>query len=893
MKVAVVLRRYIRKSGSLFANRMVKIEQEEMKMKIKKILACFLCIVTMMATVQIPTRAYDGQPLGKNVAYNRTVKVSNSFATNDYNKPEFLTDGNLSRGYQAACVYASDTNRYYDPQTWSMDLGKVYTIDTVVLYWENAAASKYKIYVSETNAQNSWELVATETKGTQGKFKYNFQAAEARYVKIELEERALEQYGYCLYELQIFTVGSVEERVTTNLAKSATATASADDGEHPAINAIDGNDNTMWRTTYYQDPAITDAEKADENLTLQWASPQTFDTVKIKWNGGYMKGYKLQVSKDGVEWNDVYEVTNGKANEYRTIKLEEAITTSYLRLQGVTFGEYCFEIYELEVYDETNIPVEKINLNYNNVKLNLDNEEAKRVTLEYNLDPSNTSEDEILWSSSNENVAKVVNGVVTGVSSGRAVVTIASKTNPNVKTQCNVSVSEELDKAKVSATRTNKDIKVTWNKINHAASYILTRTNKNTGIVSNVYKGTDTSYEDKALLSGNYVYTVTAVVNENETDADLYSNSTSDESDVILIPEDVTGIEVLSDYQHVSMFIGDSEQIKYTVLPSNATNNNVQFKSLNESIATVDENGIVTGVSEGNTTVILTTEEGGFTAECTVHVDEISVKNLDRISAKSIVMDVNKTSQLEINIEPENATDKTIRWSSSNPAIASVDDKGLVTAKANGYVVVTATASNGKSVDFYIEVKSAVSSIRLNIAYANVYLGKSITLSATVLPANATNKTIQWLSSNDTIASVDQAGHVVGKMIGTTYISAMSADGKVIATCAVNVIKVPVTHPVKVKIKSAKKTGKKVVVKWKKVADAAGYEIYMKTGSGKYKKVKTITKAKTVKYTKSLKSGKTYKFKIRAYKLDDGEKVYGTYSKIKKVKIKAVKVKKK
>ena len=507
------------------------------------------------------------------------------------------------------------------------------------------------------------------------------------------------------------------------------------------------------------------------------------------------------------------------------------------------------------------------------------------MTLEYNIGPSNTSQTEVLWSSSNENVVKVENGVIRGISVGRSVVTLTSKNNPAVKAQCNVSVSKELDKAKVSVKRTDKNIQVTWNKVNHAASYILTRTNKSTGIISEVYKGADTSFEDKGLLSGKYTYKVTAVVNQNETDGDLYSDSVSDESDEILIPEDVTGIEVLNEYQHISMFVGGSESIKYTVLPANATNQNVKFKSLNENIATVDENGVITGVSEGNTTVVITTEEGGFTAECTVHIDEIEVKNLDRVNEKSLTMEINKTCQLKIIIEPENATNKTIHWSSNNPSIVSVDDNGLIKANASGYAIVTATASNGKNVEFYIEVKSTITAIRLNQTTATIYLGKTLTLNATITPANATNKTIKWISSNDTIASVDQAGRVVGKMIGTTYISAMSTDGKVIATCTVNVTNQPVTKPDKVKIKSAKKKGKKAVVKWKKISDAAGYVIYMKTGSGKFKKVKTIKKAKTVKYSKKLKSGKTYKFKIRAYKLDNGEKVYGKYSKVKKVKM--------
>ena len=378
----------------------------------KKLVACLLSVATMVATLYTPAFAYEGQPLGRNVAYNRTVNVSNSFNTNEYNKPDFLTDGNLERGYQTACVSSNKDNPYEDPQTWSMDLGRSYEIDKVVLYWENAAAKKYKIYVSEN--KTDWMEVASEEAGEKGRFKYDFAPTNARYVKIELEERTMEIYGYCMYEWQIFTVGSVEEKEMPNLAENATAVASSDDGENSAEKAIDGDEGTMWRTEYIQDPTVTDEEKANENITLSWNSPQTFDTVKVKWGGGYMKGYKLQTSDDGETWTDMYEVTSGIASEYRNIRLKEAVTTSHLRLQGITFGAYCFEIYEIQVYDQTNVPVENINLNYTSKKLNLDKEEDNKVELEYNLAPSNTSQTDVVWSSSNEAVAEVKNGVVAG-----------------------------------------------------------------------------------------------------------------------------------------------------------------------------------------------------------------------------------------------------------------------------------------------------------------------------------------------------------------------------------------------------------------------------------------------------------------------------------------------
>lgn len=849
----------------------------------KKLVACLLSVATMVATLYTPAFAYEGQPLGRNVAYNRTVNVSNSFNTNEYNKPDFLTDGNLERGYQTACVSSNKDNPYEDPQTWSMDLGRSYEIDKVVLYWENAAAKKYKIYVSENKID--WMEVASEEAGEKGRFKYDFAPTNARYVKIELEERTMEIYGYCMYEWQIFTVGSVEEKEMPNLAENATAVSSSDDGENSAEKAIDGDEGTMWRTEYIQDPTVTDEEKANENITLSWNSPQTFDTVKVKWGGGYMKGYKLQISDDGETWTDMYEVTSGIASEYRNIRLKEAVTTSHLRLQGITFGAYCFEIYEIQVYDQTNVPVESINLNYTSKKLNLDKEEDNKVELEYNLAPSNTSQTDVVWSSSNEAVAEVKNGVVAGKSVGRADITIASKDNPNVKKTCVVYVSKELDKSKVTAVRNDKNINVNWTKVAHASSYVLSRYNKSTGIVNDIYEGTDTAFEDKDLTSGKYVYTVKAIVDENAADANLYSNSVSEESEAVIIPEPVTGIEVANDYQHMGLFVGGSGKIRYSVLPSNATNTNVTFKSLNEKVAIVDANGVVTGVSEGNADIVITTEEGGFEAKCTVRVDGIDARGIERVGDKTVTMGLNQTRQLQVKITPSDTTNKNVQWTSSNNSVATVDSNGVVISKNSVSTIITATTHNGLKTEFFIEVETPVTNITLNSNEINLNPGGTFKLDATVNPSNASNKNIKWISANESIATVDQSGNVTADVAGTTYISAVSADGKVVATCTVNVSKPVVTKPAKVKIKSAKKKGKKVTLKWKKISDVAGYVVYMKTNSGKFKAVKTVKKAKTVKAVISLKKGNKYSFKIRAYKLDEETNVYGAYSKIKKVKM--------
>ena len=154
----------------------------------RKFIAYLLSIATMVATLQTYVPAYEGQPLGKNVAFHRNVEVSKESAKNDYNKLDFLTDGNLETKYQSPLVKNNPDNAYEDYQAWSMDLGREYEIDKVVLYWEVAAAKEYDIYVSDD--KKDWTMVATEKAGEKGRFKYDFTPVDARYVKIELKERA-------------------------------------------------------------------------------------------------------------------------------------------------------------------------------------------------------------------------------------------------------------------------------------------------------------------------------------------------------------------------------------------------------------------------------------------------------------------------------------------------------------------------------------------------------------------------------------------------------------------------------------------------------------------------------------------------------------------------------
>ena len=237
---------------------------------------------------------------------------------------------------------------------------------------------------------------------------------------------------------------------------------------------------------------------------------------------------------------------------------------------------------------------------------------------------------------------------------------------------------------------------------------------------------------------------------------------------------------------------GESETLTATITPSNATGDKtVKWSSSNAEVAAVDSNGKVTAKKAG-TAVITATSSNRKTASCTVTVKqkEIAITGIG-LNKSTTSLTEGESETLTATIAPSNATgDKTVKWSSSNEAVAAVDSNGKVTAKKAGTAVITATSSNGKTAGCTVTVKQkeiAITGISLNKSTTSITEGESETLTATITPLNATgDKTVKWSSSNEAVAAVDSNGKVTAKKAGTAVITATSSNGKT-AGCTVTV----------------------------------------------------------------------------------------------------------
>ncbi len=260
----------------------------------------------------------------------------------------------------------------------------------------------------------------------------------------------------------------------------------------------------------------------------------------------------------------------------------------------------------------------------------------------------------------------------------------------------------------------------------------------------------------------------------------------------------VTGVSL--DKSALTMTAGDTQTLTATVTPSNATDKSVTWSSDNTSVATVSSSGVVTAKAAGTAKITVKTNDGGKTATCTVTVKAATVPVTGvSLNKTTLSMTAGGTQTITATVTPSNATNKSVTWSSDNTSVATVSSSGVVTAKAAGTAIITVkTNDGGKTATCTVTVKAAtvsVTGVSLDKTSLTMTIGDMQTLTATITPSNATNKSVTWSSSNKSVATVSSSGVVTGQSVGTATITVTTNDGGKTATCTVKVqaATVPVT----------------------------------------------------------------------------------------------------
>lgn len=254
--------------------------------------------------------------------------------------------------------------------------------------------------------------------------------------------------------------------------------------------------------------------------------------------------------------------------------------------------------------------------------------------------------------------------------------------------------------------------------------------------------------------------------------------------------------EVRLDKTATTLVEGDTEELMATVMPENATDKGIEWKSSDESVATVSQNGLVTALKEGPAVITVITNDGGFEATCEVTVNKkvipVSEVELNKIE---LTLDEGKEEKLVVTVKPDDATDKSVVWESSNETVVTVDQNGLVKAVREGDAMITVTAKNGVSASCLVGVSKKdipVTGIKLNYISMELNVGTGGKPTATVEPENATVPDVEWKSSDPAVVAVHN-GYLTAKSEGKATITVTTVDGGFTASCEVNVKNIPVT----------------------------------------------------------------------------------------------------
>ena len=275
---------------------------------------------------------------------------------------------------------------------------------------------------------------------------------------------------------------------------------------------------------------------------------------------------------------------------------------------------------------------------------------------------------------------------------------------------------------------------------------------------------------------------------------------------------DITSVGVSSiGNASTTIYQGKTLGLYAVINPANASNQNVTWASSDPSVATVDENGLVTGIAPGTAQITVTTEQGGRTAKSTitvaapvpvtgVSVTSNEVGNPGSASMNPKILSLGTAIQLSYKTTPEGATNQDVSWTVSDPEVLSVTDYGKVAAIGSGSAYVTVTTADGNyTAHYYINVPDETSPIKrisLNMGAATLYMGEPGTqLTANIYPSNATNQQVIWSSDDPEVASVDQNGLVTARSVGYTTIRvAAQENGAIQAACTVSV------QPVRIRV---------------------------------------------------------------------------------------------
>lgn len=509
---------------------------------------------------------------------------------------------------------------------------------------------------------------------------------------------------------------------------------------------------------------------------IQYAEKVTISPASIRVREGQYKTLTAAVSPKTATDSDII---------WRSSNTNVVKVNSKGLIKGIAKGTATIYAYSASKKVRTSCKVEVIksvtgvSLNYSSIQLNV----GKKLTLKPSIKPSDAYYQQVTWKSSNYDVADVSTaGTITAKSPGYAEITVRTA-DGGYQAVCRVLVVQPVTSVALNAKElyleagTYSSLKATV-KPSNASDKSLVWSTSDKSVVQVSQKGTI-----KAVKTGTVTVTVKSVSGSKTASCTIHvvrkvKSITLNKSDLVL-------------------YLNSSVTLKAYVTPSDATVKTVKWYSSDTSVLRVNSKGTLTPVKPGKAVITAKTVDGGLTARCTVSV-EIPATSL-KLNKTSMTLYSGKTYTLTATIAPSNTTNKTIQWTSSNTKVATVNSKGVVTAIGGGKAVITAKTSNGLTKTCTVTVLKSVSGVSLNKTSVSLYTGATYKLTASVAPADASNKKVAWLSSDTSIVTVDESGNLKALKAGKAVVRVKTADGGFKAYCTVNVLQ----HVTSVKLDKA------------------------------------------------------------------------------------------
>lgn len=408
------------------------------------------------------------------------------------------------------------------------------------------------------------------------------------------------------------------------------------------------------------------------------------------------------------------------------------------------------------------IPATSISLNLNQANLKV----GETIQLEATVLPTTTTDKSVIWFSSDDSIASVdANGLVTANKEGTAeIIAKAGSKEASVS----ITVISTLAEA-ITLNRTTAALNVSGTIQLRASVSPETTTDKTVTWISSNEAIATVNSEGMVTAHGLGECDITA------TTADGSNKTASCHITVGATPAESISVDPKGPF---TLRIGETIQFSATVLPQDATDKSVSWMSQTGGV-TIDANGLATAVAPVENNWISATNSAGQQDLVYITVLPTLISSID-VVPQELSLKVNQTIKVQAVVNPVDATDKSLKWSSSNTAVATVDGNGNIIAVAMGETDITVTANDGSGVSATCKVTvvpTPVESVSVTASGSTTLKPEqTLQLNASVLPEDTIDKTVVWTSSDVTVATVTNSGLVTAVSVGNASIKATAGD---------------------------------------------------------------------------------------------------------------------